>query len=148
MKIIIITAFALLSIDGISKNNIANDLLAVPTQTKVTKTKGGIRGFKTVTEDVKPGVYANLACANPGENKCMFKISPSFVVTDLPQTELDNIDSKINETIKGGEFNNHFTYTSETSNKYLVVFEGTPETGLIKYVIYTQAEAQELGYDI
>lgn len=147
MKSLILLACALLSIECSAKNT-GSELLAAPTQTKVTKKHGGLRGFKTVTEDVKPGVYANLACANPGTNKCMFKNPPLLVTSDLPQADLESIDAGINERVGGGEFTGSFTYTGSASNRYLVIFEANADQGRIDYTIYTQTEAAEQGYDI
>ncbi len=147
MRPILIVACALLSIEC-SAANTGSDLLAVPTQTKITKTRGGLRGFKTVTEDIRPGVYANLACANPGHQKCVFKNPPQLVTSDLTQADLENIDTAINTTIGSGNFTGSFTFTSAAVNKYLVIFEADPEQGRIDYIIYTQTEAAEQGYEI
>lgn len=147
MKSIIILACVMLSIDCSAKNT-GSKLLAAPTQTKVTKTRGGLRGFKTVTEDVKPGVYANLACANPGTNKCTFKNPPQIVVTDLTAGDLENIDTDINTSVSEGTFTGSFTFTSAALNKYLVIFEANADQGRIDYTIYTQREATEQGYEI
>jgi hypothetical protein len=140
-------ACALLSIEC-SAANTGSDLLAVPTQTKITKTRGGIRGFKTVTEDIRPGGYANLACANPGHQKCVFKNPPQLATSDLTQVDLENIDTTINTTVGNGDFTGSFTFTSAATHKYLVIFEADPEQGKIDYVIYTQIEAAEQGYEI
>lgn len=147
MKSIIILACALISIECSAKNT-GSELLAAPTQTKVTKKSGGIRGFKSVYEDVKPGQYANLACSNPGSNKCAFKNPPQIVVTDLTSGDLDSIDASINKRVGEGNFTGNFTFTSTASNKYLIIFEANPDLGKIDYTIYTQSEAAEQGYEI
>lgn len=147
MKAIIILACVLLSIECSAKKR-GSELLATPTQTKVTKTRGGLRGFKTVTEDIKPGVYANLACANPGTNKCLFKNPPQIIATDLAPGDLEMIDTQINTRVGEGNFSGSFTFTSAAMNTYLVIFEANADQGRIDYTIYTRAEATEQGYDI
>lgn len=145
MKTIIVIACVVLSIEC-SAHHTGAGLLAVPTQTRVTKTCGGLRGFKTVTEDVKPGVYANLACANPGTNKCAFKKPPQLVLTDLSSADLEEIDQQINVHVGQGNFTGSFTFTSNTSGQYLVIFEANAGLGRIEYTIYTPQEATEHGY--
>ena len=78
----------------------------------------------------------------------MFKNPPQIAVTDLGAGDLENIDSRINEAISGGVFDDHFTYTSIDANKYLIVFEAIAEIGTIDYTIYTKSEAAQLGYEI
>jgi|GEM_PF-4441172 len=147
MKALILLAGALLSIEC-GATTAGADLLAVPTQTKVTKTRGGLRGFKTVTEDIRPGLYANLACANPGHQKCAFKNPPQLVTSDLTQADLEAIDASINTSVGNGDFTGSFTFASAAAHSYLVIFEAYPEQGRIDYIIYTREEAAEQGYEI
>lgn len=110
--------------------------------TKILKENGGFFGYKTVSYSVT-GPNSILACSDPGKTNC--SISNAIIQTDtigniISDDLINEIDNAITDKLSQENLEGSFTYLS-----YFIKFQYNIEQNKLEYIIYTLAEANELG---
>ncbi|MCC6181214.1 MAG: hypothetical protein IT237_05215 [Bacteroidia bacterium] len=149
MRTLIISAICLSTIKGFAINPDA-ELLSTPTYTTITKSNGGLFGYKyvdaTITSNGNGGFNAILACSDPGMTSCKWKNAQAFE-TELSNDELNEVEILVFEKIQNSRDEiqkGNFIY----NNNFLVLYDYNLEENKLEYKILNREEAKEYGFNI
>lgn len=112
--------------------------------TKIEKTNGGLRGFRTVTESITPG-SSMLACYDPGRSKCVFSGGFTVISEDGEIIKYDDfsiIEEEVMKRITRDNTSGSFAFSSDLFVKYSY----NDNSDKLTMEIYSTYEAKTLGF--
>ncbi|MCC6181215.1 MAG: hypothetical protein IT237_05220 [Bacteroidia bacterium] len=111
----------------------------------VTKSKGGLFGYKYVEQTSMNNGQVFLTCTDPGWTKCRYssgaKITYKDISIDISLETLNIIDETVIRNITESKLNGKFIF----DNTFFVIYKYNLETDKLEYSIYLIEEANDKG---
>jgi len=116
--------------------------LNVDAKVTITKSNGGLFGYKTVQQTNMNDGSTTLVCSNPGLTRCRAQTLRTVDGNTLTADEIEKIDNAVSEIISSSE---NGTGKLMFDNRYVVTYKYNENSDKLIMEVYTPEEAKLEG---